>query len=219
MRTAFLASLLALASFVAAAPVTVVEETAVDVAAAVEPSADLAFEDSTEVVHALDKRANKCSKASQCKNWIPKAAQRTCSSKKCGWKCNSGYTKSGNQCNKNKSSSSSSASSKKVVNLSTSSSFSGKGTWYTQNGVAGSCGKVNPDSALIIAMNTPQVSGGAHCGKYVTLTNQANGKSVRAKVADECPGCSYGSLDLSLAAFKAIGNLDTGVLSLKWTWS
>merc|ERR1712093_388494 len=186
MRTAFLASLLALASFVAAAPVTVVEETAVDVAAA-EPSADLAFEDSTEVVHALDKRANKCSKASQCK--------------------------------KNKSSSSSSASSKKVVNLSTSSSFSGKGTWYTQNGVAGSCGKVNPDSALIIAMNTPQVSGGAHCGKYVTLTNQANGKSVRAKVADECPGCSYGSLDLSLAAFKAIGNLDTGVLSLKWTWS
>lgn len=47
MRTAFLASLLALASFVAAAPVTVVEETAVDVAAAVEPSADLAFEDST----------------------------------------------------------------------------------------------------------------------------------------------------------------------------
>merc|ERR1712000_783387 len=125
MRTAFLASLLALASFVAAAPVTVVEETAVDVAAAVEPSADLAFEDSTEVVHALDKRANKCSKASQCKNWIPKAAQRTCSSKK-------------------------------VVNLSTSSSFSGKGTWYTQNGVAGSCGKVNPDSALIIAMNTPR---------------------------------------------------------------
>ncbi|GAA5898217.1 hypothetical protein JCM8208_000186 [Rhodotorula glutinis] len=218
MRTAFLASLLALASFVAAAPVAVVDETAV--APAVEPSADLAFEDSSEVVNVLEKRGNSCSKVSQCKNWIPNKSTRTCSSKKCGWKCNSGYTKSGNQCNKNKSSSSSSSSTKKVTtNFATSSSFTGKGTWYTQGGAAGSCGKVNSDSAYIVAMNSPQVAGGSHCGQYVTVTNTANGKSVRAQVADTCPGCSYGSLDLSLGAFKAIGNLDTGVLPLRWNWS
>ena len=55
-----------------------------------------------------------------------------------------------------------------------------------QGGAAGSCGKVNSDSAYIVAMNSPQVAGGSHCGQYVTVTNTANGKSVRAQVADTC---------------------------------
>jgi len=35
------------------------------------------------------------------------------------------------------------------------------------------------------------------CGRKVVVTNTANGKTMSATVADTCPGCSYGSLDLS----------------------
>ncbi|SCV68380.1 BQ2448_501 [Microbotryum intermedium] len=97
--------------------------------------------------------------------------------------------------------------------------YKGQATWYTQDGNAGSCGKYNSDSAIIVAVNTPQVNGGSHCGRYVTILNTSNKKIIRAKVADECPGCGYGSLDLSTAAFKKLGNLDTGVLPIKWQWS
>ncbi|GJN92097.1 hypothetical protein Rhopal_005126-T1 [Rhodotorula paludigena] len=187
MRASFVASFLALAAFVAAAPVAVVDETtsvaAVDVELA---EADITFidddeEETTDVVNTLEKRGTKsCSKVSQCaKLAVPANAQRVCASKKCGWTCKSGYAKSGSKCVKKAAPKSS------AVQFSTSASFSGKGTWFTQNGVAGSCGARNPDSALIVAMNTPQVSGGAHCGKFVTITNTANGKKVRAKVADE----------------------------------
>ena len=61
-------------------------------------------------------------------------------------------------------------------------------------------------------MNEPM--GNGHCGKQVKITNKSNGKSVTATVADLCPGCSYGSLDLSTGTFKSIGNLDTGVLPI-----
>lgn len=45
-------------------------------------------------------------------------------------------------------------------------------------------------------------------------------KSVTAIVADECPGCSTAdSLDLSTGAFDAIGDEDTGVLSISWYFS
>jgi hypothetical protein len=61
-------------------------------------------------------------------------------------------------------------------------------------------------------MNEPM--GNGHCGQKVKITNKSNGKSVTATVADLCPGCSYGSLDLSTGTFKAIGDLDTGVLPI-----
>jgi len=47
----------------------------------------------------------------------------------------------------------------------------------------GSCGDYNSDSALIVALNTPQ-NPAQHCGDYVLITNTANGKQVKAKVAD-----------------------------------
>ncbi|KAL7340736.1 RlpA-like double-psi beta-barrel-protein domain-containing protein-containing protein [Rhodotorula toruloides] len=59
-----------------------------------------------------------------------------------------------------------------------------------------------------------------YCGRELTITNTANGKSVVATVADACPGCSSRfSLDLSLGAFEAIGDLDTGVLPIVWSWN
>lgn len=51
-----------------------------------------------------------------------------------------------------------------------------------------------------------------YCGRWVLITNTNTGAQVTAQVADACPGCSsYYSLDLSLGAFEAIGNLDQGV--------
>lgn len=60
--------------------------------------------------------------------------------------------------------------------------------------------------------------GNPECNKRVRITNKANGKSVEARIVDTCPGdeCAYGSLDLSLKAFKAIGDLDTGILNIEW---
>ncbi|ORY74995.1 RlpA-like double-psi beta-barrel-protein domain-containing protein-containing protein [Leucosporidium creatinivorum] len=87
---------------------------------------------------------------------------------------------------------------------------------HLQGGAYGSCGWQKSDSDYIVAMNSPQVSNGAHCGKYVQVTNTANGKSVKAMVADTCPGCAYGSLDLSVGAFDQIGAQDSGVLPIKW---
>jgi rare lipoprotein A (peptidoglycan hydrolase) len=55
------------------------------------------------------------------------------------------------------------------------------------------------------------------CGKQVVITNTKNGKTVTVTVADDCPTCSgRNSIDLSEAAFKAIGSLDDGVEPISW---
>ncbi|GAA5960738.1 hypothetical protein JCM3765_007312 [Sporobolomyces pararoseus] len=97
-------------------------------------------------------------------------------------------------------------------------SYSGRATFYTQGGVAGSCGNVNGDYAQIVALNSPQ-NPGAHCGQWVTIKNTENGKTTSAMVADTCPSCGYGSLDLSLGVFDALGSRDQGVLPITWSWN
>lgn len=65
----------------------------------------------------------------------------------------------------------------------------GYATYYTQNGVAGNCGNVNPDSAWIVALPTATYAGGSNCGKQVTITRVSTGKTIQATVADSCPTC------------------------------
>ncbi|OAV99722.1 hypothetical protein PTTG_25271 [Puccinia triticina 1-1 BBBD Race 1] len=88
--------------------------------------------------------------------------------------------------------------------------YSGKATWFIPD--TGACGDVNSSSDHIVAMNHAQYQGGAPCHKTVSITNKANGKTIQAKVTDECPPCGYGSLDLSPSVFKALGNMDDGIL-------
>lgn len=107
----------------------------------------------------------------------------------------------------------------KAVSNASSGSYSGQATFYSQGGVAGSCGTVHGDGDFIVAMNAPQVNGGAFCGKSVRITNTQNGKSITATVADTCPGCGYGSLDLSTGAFGALGSYDQGVLPISWSFN
>lgn len=49
------------------------------------------------------------------------------------------------------------------------------------------------------------------CGKKIALSYQ--GKTVTVTASDECPGCSTYDLDLSPAAFKALGSEAEGRLS------
>ncbi|GAA5909219.1 hypothetical protein JCM6882_003768 [Rhodosporidiobolus microsporus] len=223
-----LVSLLALVASVAAAPVAapvnaevavpVVDESSTVFEAAVEElEADDA--DLSEVHHTLDKRAQTCKKVSQCKNKLTvKNSVRVCSSKKCTWACKSGYTKKGNTCNKKASSSksSSSKSSSSAVNLA-STAYSGKGTYFYQNGNPGACGNYNSDSTYLVALQSSMYAGGKHCGKNVRIT--ANGKTITAKVQDECPTCvTTQSLDMSEGAFKALSPLSAGLIDIKWSF-
>ncbi|KAF5392219.1 hypothetical protein D9757_001424 [Collybiopsis confluens] len=95
----------------------------------------------------------------------------------------------------------------------------GFATYFYQNGVAGACGTVHSDNDLIVAMDSA-VYNQDICGKSVTITNTANGKSVTAVVADECPTCNNAqSIDLSLATFVTIGEVSTGLLDITWVWN
>ncbi|TNY18664.1 hypothetical protein DMC30DRAFT_41578 [Rhodotorula diobovata] len=93
----------------------------------------------------------------------------------------------------------------------------GYATYYTQNGVAGNCGDVNPDSAYIVALPTATYAGGSHCGQKVRLTRTSTGKTITAMVADSCPTCVNNScLDLSVAAFTAIATEEEGMVEITW---
>jgi len=97
----------------------------------------------------------------------------------------------------------------------------GDGTFYLQNGNAGACGQFHPDSDKIVALDsqlygdTGEVS--QYCGKTIEITNTANGKSVKAVVADACPTCvSKGSVDMSVGTFTEIAAEATGDIKISW---
>ncbi|SPO21666.1 uncharacterized protein UTRI_01149_B [Ustilago trichophora] len=95
---------------------------------------------------------------------------------------------------------------------------SGQATYYAAG--LGACGWTNSGSDFIVAMNAPEWNGGSHCGQTITITNNQNGNTQQAQVVDLCPGCSYGSLDMSTSLFSALnnGNMDAGVFPISWSF-
>ncbi|KAI6109478.1 plant expansin [Pisolithus sp. B1] len=94
--------------------------------------------------------------------------------------------------------------------------YGGYATYFYQNGNAGACGQVNPDTALICAMDSAIYSQSL-CGTQVQITNQNTGQSVTVTVADECPTCdNANSIDLSVGAFETIADLSTGLVPIVW---
>ncbi|CBQ73608.1 conserved hypothetical protein [Sporisorium reilianum SRZ2] len=92
----------------------------------------------------------------------------------------------------------------------------GQATYFLQNGNAGSCGWVSSDDSPVVAVNSAQMSGDL-CGQTVWI--QGNGKTISAVIADTCPTCDWGSLDLSVGAFQQLSGLDAGVVNpISW-WS
>ncbi|PWN45956.1 barwin-like endoglucanase, partial [Ceraceosorus guamensis] len=94
-------------------------------------------------------------------------------------------------------------------------------TYYLQKGVAGACGKVNSEEALIIALPSAMYAGGKHCGRKVKITRKGGkGQTVTATVADECPTCTTStSLDLSKGAFAKIATKEEGQVDIEWNFA
>jgi len=90
----------------------------------------------------------------------------------------------------------------------------GQGTYFYPG--LGACGWHNGNNDMIVAISQVIYAGGEHCGKYITIS--ARGKTERAKIVDECPGCGENSLDMSPALFKKFAPESVGVFSIKWAY-
>ncbi|KAK4699918.1 hypothetical protein P7C70_g6334, partial [Phenoliferia sp. Uapishka_3] len=96
----------------------------------------------------------------------------------------------------------------------------GQGTYFTQNGVAGACGKVNLDTAKVIAIDSAMYNNGANCGRSITITRVSDGRTATGVVADECPTCNNGtSLDMSEGLFLELGTYDEGEFDIEWSFN
>ncbi|KAG0033801.1 hypothetical protein BGZ81_007270 [Podila clonocystis] len=108
--------------------------------------------------------------------------------------------------------------------FSTSVTHRGKATWFTHH--YGACnyywnGYKEPVVALSARMMGPESWGNPFCGRRVRVVNRNHpGRVVIGRIVDKCPGdeCAFGSLDLSPAAFRQLGHLDTGVLNITWNF-
>lgn len=63
---------------------------------------------------------------------------------------------------------------------------------------------MHKDSDFIVSLNIPAWANGAHCGQTVKVADASTGKTVTVTVADECPTCGAGGIDLSVGAFEAL---------------
>lgn len=101
----------------------------------------------------------------------------------------------------------------------------GYATYFYQGGAAGACGNYHSDSDYIIAIDSawwPDMGSSVsqYCGRWITVQNTNNGKTVTAQVADVCPSCVNGnSLDLSVGAFTAIASTGDGMVPINWWWA
>ncbi|CAF1060441.1 unnamed protein product [Didymodactylos carnosus] len=103
---------------------------------------------------------------------------------------------------------------------------SGQATYYTVGGGYTACGSRHNDNEAIAALNSaqfdPQTPGGnpnrnTLCNRRVRVNGPKG--SVEVSIVDRCPGCGWGSLDLSPSAFQRIaGSLDVGRVNINWDW-
>ncbi|CAG8776224.1 9561_t:CDS:2, partial [Acaulospora morrowiae] len=93
-------------------------------------------------------------------------------------------------------------------------SYKGRATFYDPG--LGSCGITNSPQDFIVALNIPQYTGNDVCNKVVLITGPKG--SVKCTVTDKCPGCGFGCLDLSPAAFNQIGDQSAGVVDITWSY-
>ncbi|WVZ59421.1 hypothetical protein U9M48_009567 [Paspalum notatum var. saurae] len=80
-------------------------------------------------------------------------------------------------------------------------------------GPAACDGHFHSDGELIVALSTEWYAGGRRCHRNIRITSARHGRSVEAKVVDECDarrGCRHNIVDSSPAVWRALG-LDTDV--------
>ncbi|KAJ1295060.1 hypothetical protein BS78_01G194900 [Paspalum vaginatum] len=82
-------------------------------------------------------------------------------------------------------------------------------------------GKFHNDREMLVALSTGWYAGGKRCFKPIRITSTHNGRSVVARVVDECDsrrGCKDNIVDTSKAVWDALG-LDTNIGEVPVTWS
>lgn len=97
-------------------------------------------------------------------------------------------------------------------------SYGGQGTYFQPG--QGACGWTASARDHIAALNSNQYGDmgqrSPHCGHWIWIRNKQTGARTRAQVQDACPGCQYGSLDLSPAAFDDLAPESQGVVQIEW---
>ncbi|KAJ3349354.1 hypothetical protein GGF32_005652 [Allomyces javanicus] len=92
----------------------------------------------------------------------------------------------------------------------------GDATFYDAG--LGACGATNSDADPIVALAAglfgSKPGSSPFCGKCLSVT--AGGKTLVLKVADKCPGCKGGSLDMTRAFFEKFYPLDKGRGPISW---
>ncbi|OCF36537.1 hypothetical protein I316_01787 [Kwoniella heveanensis BCC8398] len=104
------------------------------------------------------------------------------------------------------------------VSLEKRATYSGRATYYAVG--LGACGWHNNPSDFIVAQNSAQYGGGypgPNCGRSITISY--GGKQVSATIADECPTCDYGGLDLSEGLFTQFADTGAGVFYMSWWYN
>ncbi|XP_044483817.1 kiwellin-like [Mangifera indica] len=90
--------------------------------------------------------------------------------------------------------------------------------------------KYHSNSEAIVALSTGWFNGGSRCGKMIKIT-ASNGKTVEAKVVDECdsmngcdkehayqPPCENNIVDASNAVWNALGlDINDGAVHITWS--
>ncbi|KAI9219758.1 hypothetical protein BC828DRAFT_406410 [Blastocladiella britannica] len=96
-----------------------------------------------------------------------------------------------------------SSSSSSLSSTSSSLGKRGEATFYNPGGGYGSCGNLLQDTQLVVALPAVDyASGAAICGSCVKISY--GGSSVSATVADKCPECATGDVDMTPAVFTAL---------------
>lgn len=92
---------------------------------------------------------------------------------------------------------------------------SGTATHYVLQAGDGNCSypSVGGDG-LYAALSPPEYDSAAPCGGYLEVTGPDG--SVRVEVADQCPPCADGHIDLSAAAFARIAPLSAGLVNVTY---
>ncbi|KAH7308259.1 hypothetical protein B0J17DRAFT_725251 [Rhizoctonia solani] len=113
--------------------------------------------------------------------------------------------------------------------------YTGDATYFYPG--LGACSGTNNQYEHVVALNAPvsslsgsttmheselgvcsqQWNNKGNCWRTVTI--QAYGKQVKAGIVDLCPGCGWGSLDMSPALFQQFTGLGTGRFQITWWFS
>ncbi|KAL1923648.1 uncharacterized protein VTP21DRAFT_8628 [Calcarisporiella thermophila] len=105
-----------------------------------------------------------------------------------------------------------------LPDISVSLSRKGDGTFFTPG--LGACGHTNTEGDMIAAVSSDVYGKGGNnasvCGKKVQV--QGPKGKITVTIADECPPCKAGDLDLSPSAFKLIADPIDGRVPISWNF-